>query len=107
MEATASQIAELIRPFKGQTGATIPILQAIQTSLGYLPPESFDLIEQETGIPASKASIFVNLIPVFTVILGWLILDERFTGAQYLASALVFIGIYVSQRTTSATGPSK
>jgi drug/metabolite transporter (DMT)-like permease len=58
-------------------------------------------------IPASKASIFVNLIPVFTVILGWLILDERFTGAQYLASALVFIGIYVSQRTTSATGPSK
>ncbi len=49
-------------------------------------------------IPASQASIFVNLIPVFTVFLGWLILDERFTGAQYLASALVFVGIYISQR---------
>ena len=53
-------------------------------------------------IPASQASIFVNLIPVFTVILGWLILDERFSGEQYLASALVFVGIYVSQRTASA-----
>ncbi len=57
-------------------------------------------------IPASQASIFVNLIPVFTVILGWLILDERFTGAQYLASALVFIGIYVSQRTAPSARPS-
>jgi len=55
MEATASQVIDLIRPFKGQTGATIPVLQAIQTNLGFLPPESFDLIEQEVGIPASKA----------------------------------------------------
>ena len=55
-------------------------------------------------IPASQASIFVNLIPVFTVFLGWLILDERLTGAQYLASALVFVGIYISQRRSS--GPA-
>ena len=55
MEATASQLVDLIRPFQGQTGATIPVLQAIQTNIGYLPPESFDLIEQELGIPASKA----------------------------------------------------
>jgi NADH-quinone oxidoreductase subunit E len=55
MEATASQLIDLIRPFKGRHGATIPVLQAIQTSMGYLPPESFDLIEQELGIPASKA----------------------------------------------------
>ncbi len=51
-------------------------------------------------IPASQASVFVNLIPVFTVILGWLILGERFNRSQYMASALVFIGIYVSQRTS-------
>jgi NADH-quinone oxidoreductase subunit E len=54
MEATASQVIDLIRPFKGQVGITIPVLQAIQTNLGYLPPDSFDLIEQELGIPASK-----------------------------------------------------
>ena len=55
MEATATQLADIVRPFKGQVGATIPVLQAIQTTLGYLPPESFDVIEQECGIPASKA----------------------------------------------------
>ncbi len=57
-------------------------------------------------IPASQASIFVNLIPVFTVILGWLILGERFNRSQYIASALVFIGIYVSQRTSARAKPS-
>jgi drug/metabolite transporter (DMT)-like permease len=53
-------------------------------------------------IPASKASAFVNLIPVFTVFLGWLILGETFTQLQYLASLLVFIGIFLSQGRTSA-----
>jgi drug/metabolite transporter (DMT)-like permease len=48
-------------------------------------------------IPASQASIFVNLIPVFTVILGWLILDERFTATQYLASLLVISGVFICQ----------
>jgi drug/metabolite transporter (DMT)-like permease len=57
-------------------------------------------------IPASQASVFANLIPVFTVLLGSLILDERFTRAQYIASILVFIGIYVSQRKWKRTGPS-
>ncbi len=54
-------------------------------------------------IPASQASVFVNLIPVFAVILGRFILDERFTRSQYMASALVFVGIYVSQRTAAAS----
>ena len=49
-------------------------------------------------IPASQASAFVNLIPVFTVILGWLILNERFTPLQYPAAALIFIGIFLSQK---------
>lgn len=48
-------------------------------------------------MPASQASAFVNLIPVFTVILGWAILGERFTLVQYGASLLVFIGVFVSQ----------
>ena len=49
-------------------------------------------------IPVSRASIFINLIPVFTVLLGALILGERFSLFQYVASGLVFIGIYLSQR---------
>lgn len=50
-------------------------------------------------IPVSQASAFVNLIPVFSVLLGWLILGERFTPVQYMAAALVFTGIAVSQDT--------
>ncbi|MBL0715253.1 MAG: DMT family transporter [Desulfosarcina sp.] len=57
-------------------------------------------------IPASQASIFINLIPVFTVILGWLILNERFTKAQYMASTLVFLGIYLSQRSSPSAKAS-
>jgi drug/metabolite transporter (DMT)-like permease len=49
-------------------------------------------------IPVSRASVFINLIPVFSVLLGVLILDEHFTLFQYLASGLVFVGIYLSQR---------
>ena len=48
-------------------------------------------------IPASQASAFINLIPVFTVFLGWAILGEKFTFMQYLASLLVFVGVFISQ----------
>jgi drug/metabolite transporter (DMT)-like permease len=49
-------------------------------------------------IPASQASAFVNLIPVFAVILGFIILDERFVPSQYVASLVVLIGVFISQR---------
>jgi len=48
-------------------------------------------------IPASQATAFVSLIPVFTLIMGMLILNDSLTAIQGLASLLVFIGIYVSQ----------
>lgn len=49
-------------------------------------------------LPASQASAFINLIPVFTVIMGFFILGETFTVPQMFASLLVFLGIYISQR---------
>jgi drug/metabolite transporter (DMT)-like permease len=48
-------------------------------------------------IPVSRTSVFFNLVPVFTVLLGAVILGERFSFFQYVASGLVFIGIYLSQ----------
>ena len=50
-------------------------------------------------ISVSRASAFVNLIPVFTLFFGWAILGERFTAVQYVAAGLIFTGIYVSQAT--------
>ena len=49
-------------------------------------------------IPASQASAFVNLIPVFSVIFGWMLLDESFTRGQCIVAGIVMVGVYLSQR---------
>lgn len=49
-------------------------------------------------MPAAQASIYLNLIPVFTLIFGMIILGERLTGTQLIASALVLGGVVISQR---------
>ena len=57
-------------------------------------------------IPASQASAFINLIPVFAVLMGWLILGETFSFTQYMACVLVFLGVFVSQdRRRPGTSP--
>lgn len=43
-------------------------------------------------IPVSQASPFVNLIPVFSMVLGWMVLGEALTSIQYLAAAVVLGG---------------
>lgn len=48
-------------------------------------------------IPASQASAFINLIPVVTAVLGYLVLGEVMTAGQYASCALIFLGIYLSQ----------
>jgi len=49
-------------------------------------------------IPASQAAGYVNLIPVFGVILGMLILGDQLNSAQWLACGLVFCGVWLSSR---------
>lgn len=51
-----------------------------------------------TRMPAAKASMCMNLIPVFTLIFGMIILGERLTAMQYIASAMVLGGVIFSQR---------
>lgn len=48
-------------------------------------------------IPASQASAFVNLIPVATIVMAWLVLGEVFSLGQYMASGLVLGGVLLSQ----------
>lgn len=55
MTPKAKDIREIVAPFKGDPGATIPVLQAVQNVYGYLPEETFSIIEEEMGIPSSKA----------------------------------------------------
>ena len=49
-------------------------------------------------LPANKAASFINLIPIFSVLLGWLILGETFTGRQVCAGVLIVGGVYLTQK---------
>ncbi|MDX1298942.1 MAG: DMT family transporter [Pseudomonas sp.] len=48
-------------------------------------------------LPASQASGFTNLIPVFTLLFAILILGESLNDMQILAAVLVFAGVLLSQ----------
>ena len=49
-------------------------------------------------IPATKAAGYINLIPVFGVIMGMVVLGDKLNLSQWLACGLVFCGIWVSSR---------
>lgn len=49
-------------------------------------------------IKVSRASIFINLIPVTAVILGWLILGETLNYKQMLATIIVISGVLLSNQ---------
>ncbi len=47
-------------------------------------------------LSATKASASINLIPVFALFFGWLLLDERLSQRQWYGIGLVVIGIALS-----------
>ncbi|MDY0220510.1 MAG: DMT family transporter [Desulfobacterium sp.] len=57
-------------------------------------------------IPTGQASSYINLIPVFTVVMGMVVLGETLSFQQYLACTLVFGGIFLSQHRTRKTIPA-
>ncbi len=50
-----------------------------------------------TKIEASKAAMFVNLIPIFALILAFLILEEKLSIKELIASATILSGVIISQ----------
>ncbi|MDX1810159.1 MAG: DMT family transporter [Sulfurospirillaceae bacterium] len=46
---------------------------------------------------AAKASIYINLIPVFTLLLAFVILGEKLTFVEILASSIILVGVFISQ----------
>jgi drug/metabolite transporter (DMT)-like permease len=47
-------------------------------------------------IPASKASIFINLIPIIAIFLGWIVLNEVLNTKQCIAAGIVIFGVFFS-----------
>ena len=50
-----------------------------------------------TKIEASKAAVFVYLIPVFTLSLAFLILNEKLSFVELVASVTILIGVLISE----------
>ena len=84
---------ELPRQWYPQSGMAIIYLGAVITLVAY------GLYNYGIKfVPANKGAIYVNLIPIFSVILGWLVLGETFTLYQLFAGILILTGVYLSQR---------
>lgn len=49
-------------------------------------------------IGPSKASIFVNLVPIFSIILAVILLGETLQPIKLLTAALIIIGVFICQR---------
>ena len=49
-------------------------------------------------INASKASLFINLIPVTAIITGWLMLGETLNMIQSISALIVILGVLLSQK---------
>jgi drug/metabolite transporter (DMT)-like permease len=84
---------ELVGVWDPQSGMAIIYLGAIVT-LGAYGLFNYGI----KCLPANKGTIFVNLIPIFSVILGWLVLGETFTVYQFFAGFLILTGVYISQQ---------
>ncbi len=62
-------------------------------------------LEAISRIGTTKASAFINLVPVFAVLLGALLLDERLGAAVLTGGALVIAGVLLTNRPAGRTKP--
>ncbi len=49
-------------------------------------------------VPANQAAAYVNLIPIFSVILGYFILGETFNSNQIIAACIIMFGVWLTQK---------
>ncbi|MCL5290480.1 MAG: DMT family transporter [Bacillota bacterium] len=80
------------------TGGWLSILymSIFASVLGYL----FQLTAiQKIGAP--KTAIFINLVPVFTIVFSILILGETFSWFKFMSACMIITGVYITSRPES------
>lgn len=75
------------------TGVAIVFYLGVFVSVGAYGLYNFGI----SRIPANQASAYINLIPVFALLLGFFVLGERLSTVQFLACLVVFFGVVLSQ----------
>jgi drug/metabolite transporter (DMT)-like permease len=56
-------------------------------------------------VPANKASVFANLVPVVAVSAAFVLLGERLTLWQLVAGVVVIAGVWITNRRPRDGGP--
>ncbi len=71
-------------------------------------PSSLAFVFLSTGIRklgANRTNVFVNLVPVFTAVVAWVVLGELFTVQKIVGMAVVILGVLTAQRSAGRPGP--
>lgn len=78
---------------------TLPVVFSLLFLGGLVTLGAFGLYNWGMSrIAASRASVFINLVPVFAVTIGWGLLGESLSLAQGIAATVVICGVWFSQR---------
>jgi drug/metabolite transporter (DMT)-like permease len=83
---------------------TIPVSAHLAVLYMSIFPSVIGYLVQQMAIKEigpSRASVFVNLVPVFSIILAVLILGEALEPVKLLTAALIIAGVYICQRGVS------
>jgi drug/metabolite transporter (DMT)-like permease len=81
------------------TDWTLPVVLSLLFLGGLVTLGAFGLYNWGMSrIAASRASVFINLVPVFAVAIGWGLLGESLSIAQCIAASVVICGVWFSQR---------
>ena len=57
-------------------------------------------------VPASRAALFINLIPVVAVVSGWMVFNEQLTLWQLAAAAGILLGVYLGESRSRPPSPA-
>jgi drug/metabolite transporter (DMT)-like permease len=91
--ALLNEPAQLLPHYSGLAWTAILFLGLLGTTVSFT---WFSAAVKQIG--ASRASIFINLVPVAAVLLGALLLGERLDPSVLLGGALVIVGVTLTQR---------
>ena len=86
-------------PFEGfpsaslRTWGLVLVLTVVNTALGYVL--YYHALQK---LQAFEMNVMLNLTPIGTAILGWLLLDELLTGTQWAGISVVITGAVLVQK---------
>lgn len=58
-------------------------------------------------IGSARSGVFINLVPLFSILLAWLILDESIKGSVLAGGIILLFGVYLTNRSGQKTGNRK